>query len=236
MKASFKKLLAWVLTSVMLLSVFAGCSKQQDTVNSDTLVITVAKLGYGDDWLKAIAAAYEEKTGTKVEIISKIGDAGLSAIKGEMQSQVAETDIFFTRAQEFFKSIYKGGVNIGGTNYDCEFADLSDVWNSVASDGESKTIKEKMDPAFEAYYNVDGKYYGLPWALSATNMCGTVWDLLTRICPGPPRNCSRCVTGSRHRVQLPLSTLWKQSIIPPLPRSGFPSTRAVRAWPITTTV
>lgn len=180
MKINFKKLLALVLTGVMLLSVFAGCSKQQNKVSSDSLVITVAKLGYGDDWLKAIAAAYEEKTGIDVEIISKIGDTGLSAIKGEMQSQVSETDIFFTRAQEFFKSIYKGGVNIGGTNYDCEFADLTDVWNSVASEGEGKTIKEKMDPAFEEYYNVDGKYYGLPWANGIMGIVRNknVWDKL----------------------------------------------------------
>ena len=140
MKIMCKKLLALVLIGVMLLSVFAGCSKQQGGAGGDTLVITVVKLGYGDEWLKSIAAAYEEKTGTDVKVISKIGDAGLSAIKGEMQSHVAETDIFFTRAQELFKSIYKGGVNIGGTNYDCEFADLTDVWNSVASEGEGKGV------------------------------------------------------------------------------------------------
>ncbi len=163
MKANMKRIVALLLIAVMVLPVIAGCSKK-NKVDANSLVITIAKLGYGDQWLKDLAAAYEAKTGTKVTVVSKIGDSGLSAIKGEMQSQAAETDIFFTRAQEFFKSIYKGSVNIGGTNYPCEFADLTDVWNSVAAEGEGKTIKEKMDPAFESYYNVDGKYYGLPWA------------------------------------------------------------------------
>ncbi len=164
MKANFKKLVALMLIAILILPVLAGCNQQSNKVDENALVITVAKLGYGDQWLKDLAAAYEAKTGTKVQIFSKIGDVGLSAIKGEMQSQASETDIFFTRAQEFFKSIYKGAVNIGGTNYACEFADLTDVWNSKASDSESKTILEKMDPAYEEYYNVDGKYYGLPWA------------------------------------------------------------------------
>ncbi len=183
MKMNIKKTLALILVLAMTVSVLAGCGGSGNgggKVDSETLVLTVAKLGYGDQWLKDLAAAYEAKTGTKVQVISKIGDSGLSAIKGEMQSQVAETDIFFTRAQEFFKSIYKGAVNIGGTNYECEFADLSDVWNAKAADSESKTIIEKMDPAFEEYYNVDGKYYGLPWANGIMGIVrnNNVWEAL----------------------------------------------------------
>ncbi len=163
MKTNMKKLMALLLAVVLAASALAGCGAKKGA-DKNALIITVAKLGYGEQWLRDLAAAYEAKTGNKVEIVSKIGDSGLSAIKGEMQSQAADTDIFFTRAQEFFKSIYKGAVNIGGVNYDCEFADLTDVWNSKAADSESKTILEKMDPAFEEYYNVDDKYYGLPWA------------------------------------------------------------------------
>ncbi len=179
MKKNLKRIVAVALAGMMTVSLFTGCAKK-NKINKDALVITVAKLGYGDAWLYDLAKAYEEKTGTKVQVISKIGDSGLSAIKGEMQSQATETDIFFTRAQEFFKSIYKGAVNINGTNYDCEFADLSDVWNSKASESESKTILEKMDPAFEEYYNVDDKYYGLPWANGVMGIVRNknVWDNL----------------------------------------------------------
>ncbi len=179
---TMKRLTALALAAMLLLVTLAGCggSGGKAKVDENSLVITIAKLGYGDQWLKDLAAAYEAKTGTKVEIISKIGDTGLSAIKGEMQSQASETDIFFTRAQEYFKSIYKGSVNIGGTNYDCEFADLTDVWNSKASEGESKTIKEKMDPVFEEYHNMDGKYYGMPWATGIMGIVrnNNVWESL----------------------------------------------------------
>lgn len=180
MKKSLKRVVAVALAGMMAVSMLTGCGGGKNKVDKDALVITVAKLGYGEEWLRQLAKAYEEKTGTKVEIVSKIGDSGLSAIKGEMQSQASETDIFFTRAQEFFKSIYKGAVNINGTNYDCEFADLTDVWNSKASDSESKTILEKMDPAFEEYYNVDDKYYGLPWANGVMGIVRNknVWDKL----------------------------------------------------------
>ncbi len=163
MKKTLKSVMSLLLAAMMLLPTLTGCGGENQ-VDKDALVVTVAKLGYGDQWLKDLAAAYEAKTGTKVQVISKIGETGLSAIKGEMQSQASETDIFFTRAQEYFKSIYKGSVNIGGTNYPCEFADLTDVWNSKASEAESVTIKEKMDPVFEEYHNMDGKYYGIPWA------------------------------------------------------------------------
>ncbi len=183
MKTNLKKIMALLLAVVLAASVLAGCGGKGEgggEAAKNSLKVTVAKLGYGDQWLRDLAAAYEAKTGTKVEIVSKIGDSGLSAIKGEMQSQAADTDIFFTRAQEFFKSIYKGAVNIGGTNYDCEFADLTDVWNSKAADTESKTILEKMDPAFEEYYNVDGKYYGMPWANGVMGIVrnNNVWNEL----------------------------------------------------------
>ncbi len=179
MKTVFKRVMVILLAAVMLLPTLSGCSGK-GKVDKDALVVTVAKLGYGDQWLKDLAAAYEAKTGTKVQVISKIGDTGLSAIKGELQSQASDTDIYFSRVQEYFKSIYKGAVNIGGTNYECEFADLTDVWNSKASDSEGKTIKEKMDPAFEQYHNMDGKYYGLPWATGIMGIVrnNNVWETL----------------------------------------------------------
>ncbi len=163
MKKNAIRILAILLIAVMLLPSLVGCGKK-GAVDKNALVVTVARLGYGDQWLYDLAKAYEAKTGTKVQVFSKIGDSGLGAIRTEMESKASETDIFFTRAGEYFKTIYKGGVNIGGTNYACEYADLTDVWNSKADSSESVTIKEKMDPAFEEFHNMDGKYYGMPWA------------------------------------------------------------------------
>lgn len=185
----FKRMMALCMTGALMLTSLAGCGG--DTANgggesngggkadAGSLVVTVAKLGFGDQWLMDLAKAYEEKTGTSVEVISKVGDSGLSAIKGELQSQVSESDIYFTRLSEYFKSIYKGSVSIGGTNYDCEFAELTDVWNATA-EGEDKTIAEKVDADFEAYHNVDGKYYGLPWAKTIMGIVRNknVWESL----------------------------------------------------------
>lgn len=179
-----KKALALLMTVVLAAGMMAGCGSgskggSSAKVDKDALVVTVSKLGFGDQWLTDLAAAYEKKTGQKVQVISKVGDSGISAIKGEVQSQASETDIFFTRYSDFFKSIYRGAVTIGGTKYDCEFEDLTDVYESKA-EGEDKTIKEKMDSSYEDYYNMDGKYYGMPWADDFMGFVRnkTVWDKL----------------------------------------------------------
>ena len=181
MKPIVKKTVAALTAGALTLGMLAGCGSKTGggKTDADALVLTVAKLGFGDQWLMDLADAYEEKTGQKVQVISKVGESGLSAIKGELQSQASETDIFFTRASEFFKSIYKGAVTIDGEKYDCEFADLTDVWNAKP-EGEEKTIKEKMNADFESYYNVDDKYYGMPWAddLMGIVRNKNVWDSL----------------------------------------------------------
>lgn len=181
MKQILKRAVAVMTASVLAVGMLTGCGGKggSSKADADTLVITVAKLGFGDQWLTELAKAYEEKTGQKVQVISKVGESGLSAIKGELQSQSSETDIFFTRPSEFFKSIYRGAVTINGEKYDCEFADLTDVWESTP-EGDDKSIKEKMNADFEAYYNVDGKYYGLPWADSVMGFVRNknVWDKL----------------------------------------------------------
>lgn len=183
MKKITKQMMALLMVCMLSVALLAGCGGKGGNgakVDAEALVLTVAKLGYGDQWLIDLAKAYEEKTGTTVQVISKVGESGLSAIKGEMQSQASETDIFFTRAAEFFKSIYRGAVSIDGQEYECEFADLTDVYMTKPDGEDGKTILEKMDVAFEEYYNVDGKYYGLPWAESVMSIVRNknVWDTL----------------------------------------------------------
>ena len=104
MKPIVKKTVAALTAGALTLGMLAGCGSKTGggKTDADALVLTVAKLGFGDQWLMDLADAYEEKTGQKVQVISKVGESGLSAIKGELQSQASETDIFFTRASEFF--------------------------------------------------------------------------------------------------------------------------------------
>ncbi len=163
MKPIFKKVSAIALTATIAASagvLGAGCSKKK----GGDLQISVVKLGYGTEWLTALEEAFEAKTGKSVEVKVKIGQEGQSSFDGELESNSSDTDLFFTKRAWFAEDVYKGKISVKGTSYDCLYADLTDVWNSVAADGESKTIKEKMDPTYTDALNIEGKYYNLPWA------------------------------------------------------------------------
>lgn len=176
---------AMVVAVALTMTTLAGCGQKDDGSSSvggkGTLKVTVAKLGYGDQWLIDLAEAFEEKTGTKVEIVSKVGDSGVSAIKTEMESRKGDSDIYFTKSSDYFKKVYTGAVTIGDKTYDCEYADLTDVWTSKVDGDEGKTIEEKMNSAAKDYYNVEGKYYGLPWASYVMGIVRNknVWDKLS---------------------------------------------------------
>ncbi len=163
MKNKFGKLAAIALGLTVTATAGAigsGCGNS----SGDDLQISVVKLGYGTEWLEELASAFEAKTGNTVTIKTKIGSIGQSSFDNELESKSGDTDIFFTKRAWFAKDVYSGQISVKGNSYDCLYADLSDVWNSVAAEGESKTIKEKMDPTYADALNIEGKYYNLPWA------------------------------------------------------------------------
>ncbi len=163
MKPIFKKVSAIALTATIAASagiLGAGCGKK----SSGDLQISVLKLGYGTEWLTALEEAFETKTGKSVDVKIKIGSDGQSSFDSELESNSSDTDIFFTKRGWFAEDVYKGKISVKGNSYDCLYADLTDVWNSVAADGETKTIKDKMDPTYADALNIEGKYYNLPWA------------------------------------------------------------------------
>lgn len=179
-----KRIITFALICAMTATTFVGCGNgatSRKAGGKGTLKVTVAKLGYGDKWILDMAEAYKEKTGISIEVVSKVGEAGLSAISTEMDSRKSDTDIFFTKSDEYHKTVYSGAVAIEGKTYDCEFADLTDVWMSKANDKDEKTIQERMNQSFEDYYNVDGKYYALPWASTIMGIVRNknVWDKLS---------------------------------------------------------
>ncbi len=128
------------------------------------LKISIARLGYGTDWLFALKDEFEKETGVKVTIVSKVGDSAVGALQTEVESLASKTDLFFNRQGTFSKKVFEGGITVKGKNYDCLYEDLSDVWNSVVDEGTTKTIKDKMDETYESSFNIEGKYYSLPWA------------------------------------------------------------------------
>lgn len=163
-----KKKLLMIPIAIAASSCLVGCNNNgkggiDAKDGKATLTVTYARLGYGDSWLKEICKKYNEKTGVGFKFNSRIGSDGVSAIDTEVDSKSSDADLIFTKRNSFAKDIYAGKVKIGGTQYDCLYADISDVWNN-AYEKENKTIKEKMNPQYEEYFNFDGKYYGVPWA------------------------------------------------------------------------
>lgn len=150
----------------LLAGCLASCGNKSDYEAKDgqpTLTITYARMGYGDTWLKEICKNYNAKTGVGFKLNSHIGSAGVDDIGTEIDSKASNADVIFTKRSQFARDIYSGKVKIGGTSYDCMYADITDVWNSKYGN-ETKTIKEKIYSDYENYFNFDGKYYGLPWA------------------------------------------------------------------------
>ena len=128
------------------------------------LKISIARLGYGIDWLNALVDEFEKETNVNVEVFPKVGNAGVSALQTEAESLASDTDLFFNRQNFFPKKVYEGAITVKGVTYDCLYEDLSDVWNSVVDEGSTLTIKDKIDVSYESSFNIAGKYYAMPWA------------------------------------------------------------------------
>lgn len=164
-----KNLIQTASALAIMAAVLTGCggSGAGDIPSRDgkpVLNVTIAKMGYGTDWLKNICKAYNEKTGVGFSFNILVGQDGVSSIATQLDSYKLNADLVFTKQNSFEKDIYfTKGAKIGGQVVDCMYAELSDVYNYTNS-GESKTIKEKMHPEYETQYNFSDKYYGLPWA------------------------------------------------------------------------
>ena len=128
-----------------------------------TLVIKIAKLGYGTEWLKGVASAWAAETGNSYRIEERVGKAGADAIAEEINSLASKTDIFVYRTGEYAKKVYEGKITHGGQAYDCVFTDLTDIVRKPLSGENGATIESKLNAACKDIYLVKDKYYGLPW-------------------------------------------------------------------------
>ena len=67
-----KRVLAIGLALSMAMATLTGCNlgKAPETqVTNDTLQIGIVAKGYGDEFAKQLAAAFQEKTGIKTEVV-----------------------------------------------------------------------------------------------------------------------------------------------------------------------
>ncbi len=181
MKKSMKKVLATGLSLVALFGATAcgdssGGGKSEPGENG-YLKITAVELGYGTEWLKKMEPIFEQQSGINVDIVTKVG--AVDAINTEIESKASDTDLFFNKRGYFAKDVFKGSISVKGQKYDCLYADLSDVWASIP-EGETKTIEQKMDARYAEAYEIEGKYYALPWAGGVNGIVRNlnVWDQL----------------------------------------------------------
>lgn len=159
-----KKAIGLVVAVVTFTSMvgLSACGGKKNN-STDTLYIEAAQLGYGLDWLDAIASAWAKESGYKYKITRKIGKEGTSAITTEIESLASSNDIFIYRGSDLAKKVYQGGVTVKGQKYDNVYLDLTDLVNAELNGEGGATIASKLNSSYKNTYEIGGKYYGLPW-------------------------------------------------------------------------
>lgn len=147
-----------LLVSVAMLSL--GCAEKMDP---NAIQISIAKLGYGTQWLHNIAEKYTEKTGVNVQITEEIGQEGNSRINTAVSSLVSTIDIAFQQGS-IWSDIYGGSVRVNGVTYDTLYADISDVYTDELEGEGGATVFSKMDLDVREQMSLENKFYSVPWA------------------------------------------------------------------------
>ena len=162
MKKITKRLVSLTLAAVAAGATlgFTACSGKD---MSGTLVIEAARLGYGLDWLDAMAADWSQMTGNQTKIVKKVGAKGNDAISEEIASLASDKDIFIYRTADYATNVYKGQVQHGGENYDCVYLDLTDTYKKALSGESGATIESKVYESYTSALQINGKYYAVPW-------------------------------------------------------------------------
>ncbi len=177
-----KKGIALVLSAMMAMQVLTGCSigkAPEMNVDSSTLQIGIVAKGYGDEFARQLAAAFEEKTGVKTEIVKS--NPSDSWVSGQMQAGAKnnDIDIIFDINSKTMRNV---AVSDYVDGYERAYADLSEIFEEVPEGyGTDETLKEMLNPyALKACtwgekggeYG-DGKQYFLTYA---TGLEGLVYN------------------------------------------------------------
>lgn len=143
----WKKVVALVLSGVMCAGLMSGCGGGNKASNSATdIEIKIWQAGLGVEWLDKVIEGFEKKYPEyNVEYTATADAAAVIAAYG--MEDVDTTDLYFCLQSSM-------------PQYN---EPLNDVLDSTA-EGESKTIREKFDPAYLALdTNADGNVYSLTW-------------------------------------------------------------------------
>lgn len=145
-----KRRVALLIVLVMILQLLAGCSigkapaSASGEKSSDVLKIGIVAKGYGDEFAKKLAEAFEKKTGIKTEVAksSVSGDwVGAQLLAGE---SINDIDVFFDIRHNAMADVAKTNYLKG---YERAYVDLSDIYDKVPEGYDTdKTLKELVDP------------------------------------------------------------------------------------------
>ena len=179
MKKMMKRWMVFLLSLLMVFSAMA-CKKGGD-ISSDnkTLNIRVYKAGYGDDFVRALIAAFEStyaEEGYKINIVSSDTTIQATTVTNELllgENNGIDLYIAGNVSPDTLVTVSKAN------NMDMIAADLTDVYAStpIKADKteEDITILEKLKNGYADYQRYDGeekeyqgKYYGFTYRSSPT--------------------------------------------------------------------
>lgn len=171
-----KKLLLGALSLIMALSCTVACGgnnnggtsdggsaseKPSGVTNPYALKVFNFNGGYGSEWLSTLEKRYEnEKAGKTISIDGKTYDGidvQIDAVKKVMK-EMAGTYNFATNHVYFHEDVwYTTYLRNGNT-----FADMTEALTTDNPYEPGTTLESKLSAEQKAYFNVDGKYYGIP--------------------------------------------------------------------------
>ena len=136
-------------------------------------MITALQLGYGTEWLEAMAEAYEAEHDIDIEIRTRIGIGSQPTLDSEIDSKASDTDLFFGKRGWFAEEVYQGSIFAHGQSYPCLYANLDDVWGDVVDEGTTLTIADKWIPPMPRPFRSRGTTTPFPGRAASTASCAT---------------------------------------------------------------
>lgn len=154
-----KKKLIIFLCIVLAASMFGACNNAAPTDETDssggTVKVHIFEAGFGTKWLENIAREYKAATGITVKI-TKSFQAG--EIGGLLNTNQQTNDIVMPL----------------GTLWNAQNAglleDITSVYDAVP-EGETDSIKDKMNQNIREKIETDGKYFQMNWVNSVSGLC-----------------------------------------------------------------
>ena len=152
-KKGFSMAMAALLAGTMALS--AGCGPRDPGVKDNgeylegSIEVKIALAGYGTEWLKSIANAYESAYPGCLVDVKEVQDR--NSLSAQIVSSANTADIVVVVDSIFSRQA------------DGYLVDISDVLKETP-DGFETSSYDRMNPSLREFYETDdGKFYQLPW-------------------------------------------------------------------------